>query len=168
MNPETELSALNARTLSAGDLAPDFSLPSDQGEVVTLSDLRGRRVIVYFYPTAMTPGCTQQACDFSESLGTLGGAGFEVLGISPDSPETLVEFRHRDHLAITLLSDPDMTAIKAYGAFGEKTSLGGSVLGLIRSTFVVDENGVLEVAQYDVTPAGHVAALRRDLGLAAS
>jgi peroxiredoxin Q/BCP len=113
----------------------------------------------------MTPGCTQQACDFSDSLDSLSAAGFEVLGISPDPPDALGEFRRRDLLAITLLSDPDMTAIRAYGAYGEKTSLAGPVTGLIRSTFVVDENGRLEIAQYDVAPSGHVAALRRELGL---
>lgn len=132
---------------------------------MTLSDLRGRRVVVYFYPSAMTPGCTQQACDFSDSLDSLSAAGYEVLGVSPDPPERLGEFRRRDLLAITLLSDPDMTAIRAYGAFGEKTSLAGPVTGLIRSTFVVDENGRLEIARYDVAPSGHVAALRRELGL---
>ena len=151
--------------LSPGDTAPDFTLTSDTGEEVTLSGLRGRKVIVYFYPAAMTPGCTKQACDFTDSLDSLKGAGYEVLGISPDKPEKLAKFRERDHLSITLLSDPAKETLGAYGAFGEKKLYGKTVEGVIRSTFVVDEQGKVELAQYNVKATGHVAKLRRDLGL---
>jgi peroxiredoxin Q/BCP len=151
--------------LSPGDTAPDFTLSSDTGEEVTLSGLRGRKVIVYFYPAAMTPGCTKQACDFTDSLDSLKGAGYEVLGISPDKPEKLAKFRERDHLSITLLSDPTKETLVAYGAFGEKKLYGKTVEGVIRSTFVVDEQGKVDLAQYNVKATGHVAKLRRDLGL---
>ena len=151
--------------LSPGDTAPDFTLTSDTGEEVSLSGLRGRKVIVYFYPAAMTPGCTKQACDFTDSLDSLKGAGYEVLGISPDKPEKLAKFRERDHLTITLLSDPSRQALASYGAFGEKKMYGKTVEGVIRSTFVVDEQGRVDVAQYNVKATGHVAKLRRDLGL---
>jgi peroxiredoxin Q/BCP len=152
--------------LAAGDTAPDFTLTSDTGAQVSLSGLRGQKVVVYFYPAAMTPGCTTQACDFSDSLSSLRGAGYEVLGISPDAPARLAEFRENDGLTITLLSDPDRSVLTAYGAFGEKKMYGKTVQGVIRSTFVVDEQGVLELAQYNVKATGHVAKLRRDLGLA--
>ncbi len=152
--------------LSPGDPAPDFTLTSDTGEQVTLSDLRGRKVVVYFYPAAMTPGCATQACDFSDSLESLRGAGYEVLGISPDAPARLAKFRERDHLTLTLLSDPDRTALDAWGAYGEKSMYGKRVMGVIRSTFVVDEEGRIQLAQYNVKATGHVAKLRRDLGLA--
>ncbi len=152
--------------LSPGDTAPDFTLTSDTGEQVSLSGLRGRKVVVYFYPAAMTPGCTTQACDFSDSLDGLRGAGYEVLGISPDKPEKLARFREKDGLTITLLSDPDRETLLAYGAFGEKKLYGKTVQGVIRSTFVVDEEGRIELAQYNVKASGHVAKLRRDLGLA--
>ncbi len=152
--------------LSPGDPAPDFTLHDDAGDEVTLSALRGRKVIVYFYPAAMTPGCTKQACDFTDSLDSLRAQGFEVLGISPDRPEKLAKFRERDGLTITLLSDPDKAALTAYGAFGEKKLYGKVVQGVIRSTFVVDEDGVIEVAQHNVKATGHVAKLRNDLGLA--
>jgi peroxiredoxin Q/BCP len=152
--------------LTPGDTAPDFTLTSDTGEQVTLSDLRGRKVIVYFYPAAMTPGCTKQACDFTDSLDSLRGAGYEVLGISPDKPEKLAKFRERDSLTITLLSDPDKEVMQAWGAFGEKKLYGKVVEGVIRSTLVVDEEGKVEVAQYNVKATGHVAKLRKDLGLA--
>jgi len=155
-----------ATRLSPGDTAPDFTLTSDTGEQVSLSALRGRKVIVYFYPAAMTPGCTKQACDFTDSLDSLRGAGFEVLGVSPDKPEKLAKFRERDGLTITLLSDPAKETLTAYGAFGEKTMYGKTVRGVIRSTFVVDEEGRVEVAQYNVRATGHVAKLRKDLGLA--
>jgi thioredoxin-dependent peroxiredoxin len=151
--------------LSAGDPAPDFTLTSDTGETVSLTDLRGKKVIVYFYPAAMTPGCTTQACDFTDSLDSLRGAGFEVLGISPDKPEKLAKFRARDGLTITLLSDPDRAVLKEYAAFGEKKLYGKVVEGVIRSTFVVDADGKVELAQYNVKATGHVAKLRRDLGL---
>jgi thioredoxin-dependent peroxiredoxin len=154
--------------LSPGDTAPDFTLPDDQGHEVSLASLRGRKVIVYFYPAAMTPGCTKQACDFTESLDSLQAQGFEVLGISPDKPEKLAKFRDRDGLTITLLSDVDKTVMTSWGAFGEKKLYGKVVQGVIRSTFVVDEAGKVEVAQYNVKAAGHVAKLRKDLGLDAA
>ena len=152
--------------LSPGDTAPDFTLPDDTGAEVSLSDLRGRKVIVYFYPAAMTPGCTKQACDFSDSLDALKAAGYEVLGISPDKPEKLAKFRERDSLTITLLSDQDKSVMTEWGAFGEKKMYGKVVQGVIRSTFVIDEEGKAEVVQYNVKATGHVAKLRRDLGLA--
>jgi peroxiredoxin Q/BCP len=152
--------------LSPGDTAPDFTLTSDTEETVTLSDLRGRKVIVYFYPAAMTPGCTTEACDFTDSLDSLKASGYEVLGISPDKPAKLAKFRERDHLTIKLLSDPDKETLLAYGAFGEKKLYGKVVEGVIRSTIVVDEEGKVELAQYNVKATGHVAKLRRDLGLA--
>ena len=151
--------------LAVGDVAPDFTLTSDTGEEVTLSNLRGRRVIVYFYPAAMTPGCTKQACDFTESLESLRASGFEVIGISPDQPSKLARFRERDGLGIILLSDPDRSTLSAYGAYGEKKMYGKTVNGVIRSTVVVDPEGTVELAQYNVRATGHVAKLRKDLGL---
>ena len=151
--------------LSVGDPAPDFSLPSDTGETVKLSDLRGQRVIVYFYPAAMTPGCTKQACDFSDSIDRLKAEGYTVLGISPDTPEKLAKFREHDGLTITLLSDVDKKVLTAWGAFGEKKLYGKLVHGVIRSTFVVDPDGAIEYAAYNVKATGHVAKLRKDLGL---
>ncbi|GAB3992569.1 thioredoxin-dependent thiol peroxidase [Nocardioides marmoraquaticus] len=154
-----------APRLSPGDTAPDFSLPTDDGGQVSLADLRGRKVIVYFYPAAMTPGCTKQACDFTDSLDSLKAAGFEVVGISPDKPAKLATFRERDGLTITLASDEDKQVMTSYGAFGEKKLYGKVVQGVIRSTVVVDEDGAVELAQYNVKATGHVAKLRRDLGL---
>ncbi len=151
--------------LAPGDPAPDFTLTDDTGAEVTLSDLRERRVIVYFYPAAMTPGCTKQACDFTESLDSLRAAGYEVLGISPDQPAKLATFREQEGLGITLLSDPDRAVMKRYGAFGEKKLYGKVVEGVIRSTFVLAAGGAIELAQYNVKATGHVAKLRRDLGL---
>ncbi len=151
--------------LSPGDPAPDFTLESDTGEQVDLADLRGRKVVLYFYPAAMTPGCTKQACDFSESLDSLRGAGYEVLGVSKDAPARLATFRERDALTLTLLSDTDLATHRAYGAYGEKSLYGKVVEGVIRSTFVLDEEGRVELAQYNVKATGHVAKLRRDLGL---
>jgi peroxiredoxin Q/BCP len=154
-----------AERLTAGDTAPDFTLPDDQGGEVSLSDLRGRKVIVYFYPAAMTPGCTTQACDFSDNINTLHAEGYEVLGISPDKPEKLAKFRAEDGLTITLLSDADKSVMNAYGAFGEKKLYGKTVEGVLRSTVVVDEEGKVSNAWYNVKATGHVAKLRRDLGL---
>jgi peroxiredoxin Q/BCP len=145
--------------LAPGDTAPDFTLATDTGEQVSLSALRGKKVIVYFYPAAMTPGCTTQACDFTDSLDSLRGAGFEVVGISPDKPAKLAKFRERDGLTITLASDEDRATMTAYGAFGEKKLYGKVVQGVIRSTIVVDEEGLVEVAQYNVKATGHVAKL---------
>jgi thioredoxin-dependent peroxiredoxin len=152
--------------LSPGDLAPDFTLPDADGKDVSLTDFRGRKVVVYFYPAAMTPGCTKQACDFRDSLDSLAGAGYAVVGISPDKPEKLAKFRERDAVNFPLLSDPSKTTLEAFGAYGEKTMYGKKVTGVLRSTFVVDEDGRVEVAQYNVKATGHVAKLRRDLGLA--
>jgi len=154
-----------AGRLSAGDTAPDFTLTTDSGDEVSLAGLRGRKVIVYFYPAAMTPGCTTQACDFTDSLESLQGAGYEVIGISPDKPAKLAEFRERDGLSITLAADEDRSVMGAYGAFGEKKLYGKVVEGVIRSTIVVDEDGKVSLAQYNVKATGHVAKLRRDLGL---
>ena len=151
--------------LSPGDTAPDFTLTSDTGEDVSLSSLRGRKVIVYFYPAAMTPGCTKQACDFSDSLDSLQGAGYEVLGISKDKPAKLAKFRERDQLTLSLLSDESLEVHKAYAAYGTKKLYGKEVEGVIRSTFVIDPDGKIELAQYNVKATGHVAKLRRDLGL---
>jgi len=149
--------------LVVGDTAPDFTLPSDTGKEVSLSGLDGK-VIVYFYPAAMTPGCTKQACDFSDSLDHLQSEGYTVVGISPDQPEKLAKFREHDGLSITLLSDPDKNVLTAWGAFGEKKLYGKVVQGVIRSTFVV-ENRTITYAAYNVKATGHVAKLRRDLGL---
>nr|WP_216654210.1 thioredoxin-dependent thiol peroxidase [Nocardioides sp. zg-DK7169] len=151
--------------MSPGDTAPEFTLADDTGKQVALSDYLGRKVIVYFYPAAMTPGCTKQACDFTDSLEALRGAGFDVLGISPDKPEKLAKFREKDGLSITLLSDPDKQVMKDYGAFGEKKLYGKVVEGVIRSTIVVDEDGKVFLAQYNVKATGHVAKLKRDLAL---
>lgn len=151
--------------LSHGDQAPAFALADDSGQEMSLADFRGRKVIVYFYPAAMTPGCTKQACDFTESLDALQAQGYAVVGISPDKPEKLARFRERDQLTITLLSDPDKAVMQDWGAFGEKMLYGKKVTGVIRSTFVVDESGTIEHAWYNVKATGHVAKLRRDLGL---
>jgi thioredoxin-dependent peroxiredoxin len=151
--------------LSPGDHAPDFTLPTDDGSTVSSADLRGRKVIIYFYPAAMTPGCTKQACDFTDSSASLQSAGYDVLGISPDPPTKLARFRERDALSFPLLSDADRSVMKAWGAFGEKKLYGKTVEGVIRSTFVVDEDGTIALAQYNVKATGHVAKLRRDLGL---
>ena len=154
--------------LSAGDRAPDFTLTDDEGEQVSLGDLRGRKAIVYVYPAAMTPGCTTQACDFSDSLETLAGQGYAVVGVSPDSPEKLARFREKEKLSITLLSDPDKDMLRAWGAFGEKKLYGKVVEGVIRSTIVLDEEGVVTHAWYNVRATGHVAKIMRDLGLDAA
>ncbi|WP_067714903.1 thioredoxin-dependent thiol peroxidase [Nocardia yamanashiensis] len=151
--------------LSPGDTAPAFTLPDADGKEVSLSDYRGRKVIVYFYPAASTPGCTKQACDFRDSLGELNEAGLDVIGISPDKPAKLAKFRDNEGLTFPLLSDPDKEVLQAYGAFGEKTMYGKTVTGVIRSTFLVDEHGKIEVAQYNVRATGHVAKLRRDLSV---
>jgi peroxiredoxin Q/BCP len=151
--------------LAPGDPAPTFTRPDADGKPVALSDYRGRRVIVYFYPAAMTPGCTTQACDFRDNLSSLAAAGIDVLGISPDPPEKLAEFRERDGVTFPLLSDEDRSTLLAYGAFGEKKLYGKVVEGVIRSTFVIDADGAVEKAMYNVKATGHVAKLRRDLGL---
>ncbi len=151
--------------LSPGDPAPDFTLPDADGKPVSLADYRGRRVVVYFYPAASTPGCTTQACDFRDSLTDLGDAGLDVLGVSPDKPAKLAKFRDKEGLTFPLLSDEDRSVLTAWGAFGEKTMYGKTVTGVIRSTFVVDAEGRIEVAQYNVRATGHVAKLRRELAV---
>jgi peroxiredoxin Q/BCP len=151
--------------LEPGDEAPDFTLPDADGKQVSLSSLRGQQVIVYFYPAAMTPGCTKEACDFRDSIQSLAAAGVTVLGISPDKPDRLAKFRDRDHLNFPLLSDPDHTVEQAYGAYGEKTLYGKTTIGVIRSTFLVDEQGKIARAYYNVKATGHVERLRKDLGI---
>jgi peroxiredoxin Q/BCP len=154
-----------AARLEPGQQAPDFTLPDASGRPVSLSDLRGRRVVVYFYPKAETPGCTTQACDFRDSLDRFAAEGFAVLGISPDDPEALAKFTENQSLTFPLLSDADHAVAEAYGAWGEKKNYGRTYEGLIRSTVVVDPDGAVELAQYNVKATGHVAKLRRDLGL---
>jgi peroxiredoxin Q/BCP len=151
--------------LEAGQAAPDFTLTAADGTSVSLSSLRGRHVVAYFYPAAMTPGCTTQACDFRDSLGALAAAGYAVLGISPDQPAKLARFVERDGLTFPLLSDPDHATMLAWGAWGEKSLYGKTVTGVIRSTVVVDPDGVVELARYNVKATGHVASLRKALGI---
>jgi len=149
--------------LEPGEAAPDFILPDADGNEVSLASLRGKRVIVYFYPAAMTPGCTKQACDFRDSRQDLADLGYAVLGISPDKPAKLAKFRERDGLTFPLLSDPGLGVLKAYGAYGEKMLYGKPSVGVIRSTFVIDADGKIERAYYGVKATGHVARLRKDL-----
>lgn len=153
-----------ARTvLEVGDAAPDFTLTDDRGNQVSLSDYRGRQVIVYFYPRANTPGCTTEACDFRDSLTELNDAGIDVLGISPDTVEKLAKFREDHELTFPLLADPEKTALTAYGAFGEKKNYGKIVQGVIRSTFLVNTDGTIGMAKYNVKATGHVARIARDV-----
>lgn len=154
----------NAR-LSPGDRAPDFSLPDADGNNVSLADYRGHKVVVYFYPAASTPGCTKQACDFRDNLAELNDAGLDIIGISPDKPAKLAKFRDAEQLNFLLLSDPERTVLSAWGAYGEKSMYGKKVTGVIRSTFLVDAEGTIEAAQYNVRATGHVAKLRRDLSV---
>jgi peroxiredoxin Q/BCP len=151
--------------LAPGDKAPAFSLPDADGNKVSLANFKGRKVIVYFYPAASTPGCTKQACDFRDSLAELNEAGIDVVGISPDKPEKLAKFRDAEELTFPVLSDPDKKVLTAWGAYGEKMMYGKTVQGVIRSSFMVDEKGMVEVAQYNVKATGHVAKLRRDLSI---
>ena len=151
--------------LNEGDKAPAFSLPDADGNIVKLSDYKGRKVIVYFYPAASTPGCTKEACDFRDNLRDLNDAGLAVVGISPDKPAKLAKFRDQQKLTFPLLSDPDRKVLTAWGAYGEKTMYGKTVQGVIRSTFVVDEKGKIVAAQYNIRATGHVAKLRRDLSV---
>ncbi|GAA2469249.1 thioredoxin-dependent thiol peroxidase [Streptomyces sp. NPDC059506] len=151
--------------LQPGDPAPAFTLPDADGAQHSLSDHKGRRVVLYFYPAALTPGCTKQACDFTDNLALLADAGYDVVGVSPDKPEKLAKFREKENLGITLLSDPDKEVLTAYGAFGEKTMYGRTVTGVIRSTFVIGPDGTVERALYNVRATGHVAKLIRDLSL---
>ncbi|MFD8812550.1 thioredoxin-dependent thiol peroxidase [Streptomyces sp. NPDC059627] len=151
--------------LQPGDVAPDFTLPDADGNEVSLSAHKGRKVIVYFYPAALTPGCTKQACDFTDNLSLLADAGYDVLGISPDAPEKLGKFREKENLKVTLLADPDKKVLDAYGAYGEKLNYGKTYLGVIRSTVIVDEEGKVERALYNVRATGHVAKIIKDLGI---
>jgi thioredoxin-dependent peroxiredoxin len=151
--------------LQPGDQAPAFTLPDADGKDVSVADFAGQRVILYVYPAAMTPGCTKQACDFRDNLGDLAGAGFAVLGVSPDKPEKLARFRDAEGLTFPLLSDPDRAVLSAYGAYGEKQMYGRTVVGVIRSTFVIGPDGRIERALYGVRATGHVAKLRRELGV---
>jgi peroxiredoxin Q/BCP len=155
--------------LQPGDAAPAFTLPDADKQPVSLADYAGCRVIVYFFPAAMTPGCSLEAVDFDAAVGDLSAAGYRVLGISPDSPDKLAKFRERDHLRFPLLADPDRGVLGAYGAFGAKMLYGRAVEGVIRSTFIVDVDeagsGTVSVAQYNVRATGHVAKLRRELGV---
>lgn len=154
--------------LSVGDTAPDFTLSNQDGKSVTLSEFKGQRVVVYFYPAAMTPGCTTEACDFRDSLSALSAAGLVVLGISPDKPEKLKKFAEKEGLNFDLLSDPDKTMMEEWGAFGEKKNYGKVVQGVIRSTLVIDAEGAVELAQYNVKATGHVARVRKALGIDAA
>lgn len=151
--------------LQPGDTAPAFTLPDADGNDVSLADHKGRKVIVYFYPRALTPGCTKQACDFTDNLDLLATAGYDVIGVSPDKPEKLAKFRDEENLKVTLVGDPDKKTLEAYGAFGEKKNYGKTVMGVIRSTIVVDENGKVEHAFYNVRATGHVAKIIKDLGI---
>jgi peroxiredoxin len=155
-----------SKRLQPGDPAPDFTLPTADGDQVSLTSLRGGKAVLYFYPAAMTPGCTTEACDFRDNLGSLRGAGYTVLGISPDDPQRLAQFREQESLTYPLLADRDHAVCAAYGVWGERQVNGGTMTGVIRSTFVLDEEGRVEVAMYDVQATGHVAELRRTLALA--
>jgi thioredoxin-dependent peroxiredoxin len=150
--------------LLPGDPAPDFALPDADGHPVSLSSFRGQRVIVYFYPAAMTPGCTTEACDFRDNLADLASHGLAVLGISPDQPAKLARFRDQEGLTFPLLSDPDHVVLEAYGAYGEKKLYGKTTVGVIRSTFVIDADGRIEKAMYSVKATGHVARLLTEVG----
>ena len=160
----TETSVAPVR-LAPGDPAPDFTLPDADGNPVSLASYRGRRVIVYCYPAALTPCCTTQAVDFTAAAGDLAEAGLDIIGVSPDPVEKLQRFREKEDIRITLVSDPDKQGLTSYGAFGPKKLYGKQVVGVIRSTFVIDAEGRIEKAAYNVKATGHVAKLRRDLGL---
>ena len=149
--------------LQSGDPAPAFSLPSQDGSIVSLADYSGRKLILFAYPAAMTPGCTTQACDFRDALTPLEQAGYAIVGISPDTPEKLTRFTEAESLTYPLLSDPDKEILTAYGAYGTKKLYGKEVVGVIRSTFVIDEQGVIELARYNVKATGHVASLAKAL-----
>ncbi|MET9589467.1 thioredoxin-dependent thiol peroxidase [Streptomyces sp. NPDC006516] len=151
--------------LQTGDPAPAFTLPDADGKEVSLADHKGRKVIVYFYPAALTPGCTKQACDFTDNLDVLAAAGYDVIGVSPDKPEKLAKFREKENLKVTLVGDPSKETLEAYGAYGEKKLYGKVVTGVIRSTIVVDEEGKVERAFYNVKATGHVAKILKDLAV---
>jgi peroxiredoxin Q/BCP len=161
---ETPADAERAR-LQPGDFAPDFTLPDADGNEVSLASYRGKRVIVYFYPAASTPGCTVEACDFRDNLRPLQAANADVLGISPDAPDKLQKFRAEQALTFPLLSDPQRRVLVAYGAWGEKNSYGKKTIGVIRSTFVVGPDGRIEQAFYGVRAAGHVEKVLATMGV---
>jgi peroxiredoxin Q/BCP len=154
-----------AERLTSGEDAPAFTLQDSTGSTVSLTDFRGRNVVVYFYPAASTPGCTKEACDFRDNIASLQGAGYDVVGISPDPLPKLVKFVEKEELNFPLLSDEDHAVAESYGAWGEKKNYGKTYEGLIRSTIVVDPEGKVSLAQYNVRATGHVAKLRRDLGI---
>ncbi|WP_454698848.1 thioredoxin-dependent thiol peroxidase [Arthrobacter humicola] len=154
-----------AERLTPGTPAPDFTLKDSAGKDVSLKDYRGRNTIVYFYPAASTPGCTKEACDFRDTLASLQREGYDVVGVSPDPVGKLATFAEKEGLTFPLLSDEDHAVAEAYGAWGEKKNYGRTYEGLIRSTIVVDAEGTVSIAQYNVRATGHVAKLRRDLGL---
>jgi thioredoxin-dependent peroxiredoxin len=156
---------MSQTVLEAGATAPDFTLSNLDGTKISLADYRGKKVILYFYPAASTPGCTTQACDFRDNMASLQGAGYVVLGVSKDELPALQNFAKEENLSFPLLSDPDLAVHHAYGAFGEKSMYGKKVQGVLRSTFVVDENGVLSHALYNVKATGHVESLRKKLGV---
>jgi peroxiredoxin Q/BCP len=151
--------------LSAGSAAPEFTLTDKDGKATALSEFRGKKVILYFYPAASTPGCTTQACDFRDNMASLQSAGYVVLGVSKDKGAALQKFATEENLSFPLLSDPDLAVHNAYGTYGEKSMYGKTVMGVIRSTFVIDENGVLAHALYNVKATGHVASLKDKLGV---
>ena len=151
--------------LESGTAAPDFRLLDQDGSPLSLADLRGEKVVLYFYPAAMTPGCTKEACDFRDATAPLEAAGYVVLGISPDNVEKLANFAERDELTYSLLSDEDHETLTAYGAYGEKQNYGRTYIGVIRSTFVIDEAGNIKQALYNVKATGHVTRLRKLLGV---
>ncbi len=157
--------ATGADRLEQGDTAPDFTLQDENGSPVSLTDFQGQKVILYFYPEAATPGCTTEACDFRDSLNSLKSAGYQVIGISKDEPAKNKEFKEQENLNFPLLSDPDLTVHHAYRAYGEKSLYGKTVEGVLRSTFVLNETGFVELPLYNVKATGHVASLRKKLGV---
>lgn len=163
--PDPAVPAPEPIRLAPGDLAPPFTLTDDTGKQVSLADFVGQRVVLYAYPKAMTPGCTTQACDFRDSLSALAAAGVAVIGISPDAPAALARFRERDQLTFPLVSDPDRAVLSAYGAYGTKKMYGKEVQGVIRSTWIIGPDGLVEQAMYNVKATGHVAKVRSALGL---
>jgi thioredoxin-dependent peroxiredoxin len=157
--------AMTETRLEAGDAAPAFTLLDQDGTSVSLGDFAGSKTIVYFYPAASTPGCTTEACDFRDNINSLKSAGYQVLGVSKDNLDDLKQFQQEQGLNFPLLSDPDLTVHNAYGSYGEKSLYGKTVVGTLRSTFVIDERGKVELALYNVKATGHVASLRKKLGL---
>jgi thioredoxin-dependent peroxiredoxin len=156
---------MTAERLEAGATAPAFTLKDQDSNDVSLGDFAGQNVIVYFYPAAMTPGCTTEACDFRDNLNSLKSAGYQVIGISKDAPAKNKEFQEHDGLNFPLLSDEDLAVHQAYGAYGEKSLYGKTVTGVLRSTFVVDPDGSVRLPLYNVKATGHVASLRKKLGI---